>query len=518
MNEATSDKSPIRSVVIVGGGTAGWMTAAALSTVLKTGRCSIRLVESEDIGTVGVGEATIPAIRDFNKKVGLDEQEMMRATNATFKLGIEFVNWANVGDAYVHPFGGFGFDINGVAFHHYWVDRREQGDETPIDDYSVAIVAAKLGRFGFPQTDPRSVLSRYSYAFHFDAALYARYLRHIGEARGVVRTEGRIVDVVQRSDDGFIESVTLESGQSVEGDLFIDCSGFRALLIGKTLDTEYESWAHWLPCDRAVAIPSENPDFLQPYTRATAHSAGWQWRIPLQHRTGNGHVYSSGFISDDEAQSVAVENLERSPCGDPRLLKFIPGKRKKMWRKNCVAIGLSAGFLEPLESTSIHLIQAAIFKLIERFPDMSFSPETIADFNAQIGLNFDQIRDFIILHYKATNRDDSEFWNYCRTMPVPETLEYKMRCFRESGRAVFSDRELFRERSWLAVYIGQDVIPETTDLRIDCLPSDKIAAQLQQMRELINLAAKSLPLHTDTLSTYCSAAIQAPPAADTTGQ
>jgi tryptophan halogenase len=511
MNEAILDRSPIRNVVIVGGGTAGWMTAAALSMVLKTERCSIRLVESEDIGTVGVGEATIPAIRDFNKKVGLDEREMMRATNATFKLGIEFVNWADVGDAYVHPFGGFGFDINGVAFHHYWLDRRERGDETPIDDYSVAIVAAKLGRFGLPHTDARSVLSKFSYAFHFDAALYARYLRHVAEARGVVRTEGRIVDVVQRSDDGFIESVTLESGQSVEGDLFIDCSGFRALLIEKTLNTEYESWMHWLPCDRAVAIPSENPDFLQPYTRATAHSAGWQWRIPLQHRTGNGHVYSSEFISDDEAQSVAIENLERNPCGDPRLLKFIPGKRKQMWRKNCVAIGLSAGFLEPLESTSIHLIQAAIFKFIERFPDRSFCPETVADFNAQMDLNFDQIRDFIILHYKATNRTDSEFWNYCRTMPVPETLEYKMRCFRECGRAVFSDRELFRERSWVAVYLGQGVIPSAMDLRVNCMPPDKIAAQLKQMRELIGLAAKSLPLHTDTLSNYCSAA-------DTAGQ
>jgi len=508
MNGATSDKSPIRKVVIVGGGTAGWMTAAALSTVLKTERCSIQLVESEEIGTVGVGEATIPAIRDFNKKVGLDEREMMRATNATFKLGIEFVNWANVGDAYVHPFGGFGFDINGVAFHHYWLDRREQGDETPLDEYSVAIVAAKLGRFGLPKTDPRSVLSNYSYAFHFDASLYARYLRQVAEARGVVRTEGRIVDVTQRSDDGFIESVTLESGQSVAGDLFIDCSGFRALLIGKTLDTDYESWKHWLPCDRAVAMPSENPDFLQPYTRATAHSAGWQWRIPLQHRTGNGHVYSSDFIGDDEAQSIAIENLERSPCGDPRLLKFVPGKRKQMWRKNCVAIGLSAGFLEPLESTSIHLIQAAILKLIRRFPDRSFCPDTVADFNAQMDLNFDQIRDFIILHYKATNRNDSEFWNYCRTMPVPETLEYKMRCFRECGHTVFGDRELFRERSWVAVYLGQDVIPGTTDLRADCTPPDKIAAQLQQMREIIMLAAKSLPLHTDMLSNYCPAAVE----------
>lgn len=518
MQEETPDKSQIRRVVIVGGGTAGWMTAAALSTVLKAKLCSIELVESDEIGTVGVGEATIPAIHDFNRKIGLDEQDMMRNTNATFKLGIEFVNWARIGDAYMHPFGGFGFDINGVAFHQYWLDQRERGDKTPFDEYSVAIVAAKFGRFALPQTDARSVLSNYSYAFHFDATLYARYLRHIAEARGVVRTEGRIVDVSLRGEDGFIESVILESGQSIEGDLFVDCSGFRALLIEKALGTEYESWKRWLPCDRAVAIPCENPDSLDPYTRATAHSAGWQWRIPLQHRTGNGHVYCSDFMGDDEAHSIAIRNIERSPIGEPRVLKFVAGKRKQMWRKNCVAIGLSGGFLEPLESTSIYLIQAAVLKLIERFPDRNFCDVDIADFNAQMDRNFDQVRDFIILHYKATSRNDSEFWNYCRTMTVPETLDYKMRSFRESGHVVFSKRELFRERSWVAIYLGQDIIPGTTDLRVDCTPQEKIAAQLQKMRDVIRLAAGSLPAHSDTIANYCAATVHEPSAAQRPGQ
>lgn len=509
MAQETPGASQIRRVVIVGGGTAGWMTAAALSTVLKEELCSIELIESDEIGIVGVGEATIPAIHDFNNKIGLNEQDFMRSTNATFKLGIEFVDWARIGDAYMHPFGPYGFDINGVAFHHYWLTMREQGEQTPYDEYCVPFAAAKRGRFAHPQTDPRSVLSNYFYAFHFDASLYSKYLRRIAEDRGVVRTEGRIVDVSLQGENGFIDSVTLASGQSVSGDLFVDCSGFRALLIEKALGTEYESWQNWLPCDRAVAIPSENPGSLDPYTRATAHAAGWQWRIPLQHRTGNGHVYCSDFMSDDEARSIALRNIERNPIGDPRVLKFVAGKRKQMWNRNCVAIGLSGGFLEPLESTSIYLIQAAILKLIERFPDRDFSSVDIADFNSQMSLTFDQVRDFIILHYKATSRSDSEFWNYCRTMSVPESLDYKMRSFRESGHVVHSKRELFIETNWVAVFLGQAVIPGATDLRVECTPRETIAAQLRKMREVIRLAAESLPRHEETLSRYCAASTDA---------
>ena len=494
----------IQRVVIVGGGTAGWMTAAALSTVLRKEQCSIELIESDEIGIVGVGEATIPAIHDFNKKIGIDEADFMRCTNATFKLGIEFVNWTNIGDQYIHPFGTYGYDMNGVGFHHYWLKMRELGDQSSYNEYCVPYVAAKLGRFALPNTDPRSVLSNYSYAFHFDASLYARYLKVIAEQRGVVRTEGRIVDVSVRGEDGFIESVRLENGQSIAGDLFIDCSGFRALLIEKTLNTGYESWQQWLPCDRAVAVPSENTETLDPYTRATAQPAGWQWRIPLQHRTGNGHVYSSEYMSDDEATSIVLNNLERNAVGEPRILKFIAGKRKQTWNRNCIAIGLSGGFLEPLESTSIYLIQAAILKLIERFPDRNFHAPDIADFNEQMSLKFDQVRDFIILHYKATNRSDSEFWNYCRTMPVPDTLDYKINTFRERGHVVYSQRELFIETNWVAVFLGQQIIPGAVDPRAGCMPDDKIADGLRQMKTAIRTAAESLPRHEQFIADYCA--------------
>jgi tryptophan 7-halogenase len=507
---AVSSPEPIRRIVIVGGGTAGWMTAAALSTVLGRGGCAIELVESDAIGTVGVGEATIPAIHDFNRKIGLDEQAFMRNTNATFKLGIEFVNWADVGEAYMHPFGRFGFDMNGVAFHHYWLTLRRAGGAVRLDDYCVASVAAKRGRFAHPHTDGRSVLSTYSYAFHFDASLYARFLRRMAEDLGVRRTEGRIVDVELHGESGFVESVRLADGRSIGGDLFIDCSGFRALLIGKALGIAYESWRHWLPCDRAAAVACENAGRLDPYTRATALSAGWQWRIPLQHRTGNGHVYCSDFIGDDEAAAVALENLDRPALGEPRILQFEAGRRRQMWAKNCVAIGLAGGFLEPLESTSIYLIQAAILKLIERFPDRRFCTADIADFNAQLGRHFDQIRDFIILHYRATRRSDSPFWDYCRTMPIPESLDIKLETFREQGHVVFSRRGLFIEPNWVAVLLGQGVTPRATDLRVDCLPLNTIALRAAQMREAIRCGAEGMPPHEETVARYCAAPAAAP--------
>ncbi|MCH7861948.1 MAG: tryptophan 7-halogenase [Proteobacteria bacterium] len=508
MQEETPDKSQIRRVVIVGGGTAGWMTAAALSTVLKAELCSIELVESDAIGIVGVGEATIPAIHDFNRKIGLDEQEMMRNTYATFKLGIEFVNWAKIGDAYVHPFGSYGFDINGVAFHQYWLDQRAQGDQTPFDEYSIAIVAAKLGKFALPQTDARSILSYYSYAFHFDAALYAKHLRQVAEARGVSRTEGRIVDVSLRGEDGFIESVILESGLSIEGDLFVDCSGFRALMIEKALGTDYESWAQWLPCDRAVAIPSENPDSLDPYTRATAHSAGWQWRIPLQHRTGNGHVYCSDFMGDDEAQSIAIKNLERSPIGEPRLIKFVAGKRKQMWRKNCVAIGLSGGFLEPLESTSIFLIQAAVTDLANLMPAPGGGPpdpRLAAEFNRLFAIHYDRTRDFLVLHYTANARHGEPLWDHVRNMALPDSLAHKIALFRSSGRAPDYKLGLFSRDSWLAVLMGQGILPQAHDRLADRAPLDEVAERLADLRERIATNAAALPAHAEFIHGYCSA-------------
>jgi len=505
MQQQAQVRQHIRRVVVVGGGTAGWMTAAALSTVLRKDICEIELVESDAIGIVGVGEATIPAIHDFNRKIGLNEPDFMRHTNATFKLGIEFVDWAKKGDAYMHPFGHHGFDINGVSFHHYWLDQNRRGSTSQLGEYCVPFVAAKAGRFALPLSDPRSVLSTYSYAFHFDASLYAQYLRRVAERRGVTRTEGRVIDVELDGENGYISSVKLENGRTIAGDLFIDCSGFRALLIGDTLGVGYESWQHWLPCDRAVAVQSRNPDMLDPYTRATALNAGWQWRIPLQHRTGNGHVYCSQYVSDDEARAVLLDNIEREALAEPRVLRFVAGRRRQMWEKNCVAIGLSGGFLEPLESTSIYLIQAAIMKLIERFPDREFSAVDRDDYNAQIGLAFEQVRDFIILHYKATSRDDSDFWRYCRDMAVPDELDYRMRSFRESGRVIYSKRELFVETNWISVFLGQHVIPECTDLRVDCTPDDKINAQMRQMHEVIRRAAASMPSHEDTISRYCAA-------------
>jgi tryptophan halogenase len=496
----------IRNIVIVGGGTAGWMTAAALSRVLDTRECAIRLVESEQIGTVGVGEATIPAIHDFNRRIGIDEKEFMRRTNATFKLGIEFVDWRCIGDEYIHPFGTYGQDMNGVAFHHYWLRQRQSGDTTPLAAYNLAHTAAKLGRFDYPVEDERSIYSTYAYAFHFDASLYAVFLRGFAERLGVERIEGRIVDVRLAPESGFIHSVVLEDGTAIEGELFIDCSGFRGLLIEGALGTGYEDWRRWLPCDRAVAVPSRNIGEPLPHTRATARTAGWQWRIPLQSRTGNGHVFSSGYLGEDEAQAVLLEHLEGEALAEPRLLSFVPGKRRQMWSRNCVAIGLSGGFLEPLESTSLYLIQAAIMKLIEFFPDADFPAPDRDEFNRHMDTKFDEIRDFIILHYKATERRDSEFWRYCAAMEIPEELEFRLRLFRSRGVATHRAGELFIETNWLAVYLGQGVVPEACDPRVDCLDARQVVRRLAAMREYVAKAAEAMPTHRSALDRLGAAA------------
>ena len=495
----------LQDIVIVGGGTAGWMTAAMMSQVLDGQLGRIRLVESEQIGTVGVGEATIPTIHAFNQKLGIDEAEMMRVTNATFKLGIEFVNWGELGDCYLHPFGPFGQDLNGVAFHHYWRRGQDLGIDNPIGDYCLANVAAKQEKFAHPNRDPKSILSTYAYAFHFDASRYARYLRHYAEERGVIRTEGKIVDVKLRQDDGFIESVRLESGEAIAGDLFIDCSGFRGLLIEEALNTGYEDWTQWLPCDRAVAVPSENVSPLTPYTRATAGNAGWQWRIPLQHRMGNGHVYCSSYLSEDEAITTALANLEGPALAEPRVLQFTTGKRKKMWNRNCIAIGLSGGFLEPLESTSIWLIQAAIALLMQRFPDRNFDIEDIDDYNRNMQGRFEEVRDFLILHYKATERTDTDFWNDCRTMSIPETLQQRIDMFRKRGHAIFHPAELFVEANWLAIYLGQHVIPEACDPRVHCFDDEYTRKRLQQMQMMVAKTAQEMPMHGSTIESFCRA-------------
>jgi tryptophan halogenase len=496
----------IHSIAILGGGTAGWMCAAALSQVLRNRFCSIRVIESEEIGTVGVGEATIPAIRTFNGLLGLDENDFIRQTQATFKLGIEFHDWREVGHSYIHPFGQYGADIDAVGFHHFWLKLRESGEDIgELRDYAMAAAAARLNRFQRPVADQRSVLSMFAYAFHFDAALYARYLRTYAEQRGVKRTEGKVVDVAVDGQTGFIESLLLEGGERVFADFFIDCSGFRGLLIEQALKTGYEDWTHWLPCDRAVALPCEHGGALAPYTLAAARSAGWQWRIPLQHRVGNGYVYCSNYISDDEAAQMLLSNLEGQPRADPRFLRFTTGRRRRFWNKNCVALGLASGFLEPLESTSIHLIQSAIIKLMSAFPDMRFSPVDEAEYNRILHLEFERIRDFIILHYSTTQRTDSELWRYCRAMAIPETLRYKAELFKSRGKIITLDEEHFGEPSWISIFIGQGIYPRRYNPFVDRLDATQVKRHLASIRDVIRRAAESMPAHEEFIAANCKA-------------
>lgn len=489
-----NNESPLR-VLIVGGGTAGWMTAAALSRLLPPGTASVQLVESQAIGTIGVGEATVPHIRFFNAKLGFDEAEFMARTRATFKLGIEFRNWGKSGDAYVHPFGAFGQDMSSVPFHHAWLKAYKAGNAGSIEDYSLPILAARDGKFAHPAQDPGSALSTYSYAYQFDAGLYAAYLRNFAEAHGVKRREGKIVDVSLNRENGFVETVTLENGESVTADLFIDCSGFRGLLIEQALKTGYDEWKEWLPCDRAWAVPCETSGPLTPYTRATAHDAGWFWRIPLQHRVGNGHVYSSAFSNDEDALTDLLAQLEAPAKADPLHVRFTTGKRRKQWSRNVVAIGLSSGFLEPLESTSIHLIQLAIGYLVELFPRQTHDPMNEIEFNRIMSLEYERIRDFLILHYHATERSDTPFWDYCRNMQIPASLAERMELFRDRG-VVSNYREgMFLDASWLAVYFGQGVIPRYYDPRIDRIPQETISRYLSRINLEYSEAVNNMPTH-----------------------
>jgi len=495
----------ITKVVILGGGTAGWMSAAALSKVLINDYCQVELVESQAIGTVGVGEATIPQIQTFNKILGIDENEFIKATQATFKLGIEFCDWGKLGDSYVHPFGTFGVPIESLPFHHYWLKMHKEGKFECLDDFSLACKAAKQNKFTRPLDIPQSPLSQIAYAFQFDAGLYAKYLRKYAEARGVKRTEGKVSQVHQRADDGFIESLELQDGSKIEGDLFIDCSGFRGLLIEQTLNTGYQDWSQWLPCDRAVAVPCASNGDPEPYTRSTARAAGWQWRIPLQHRTGNGHVYSSSFISDDDAAKTLLDNLDGEPLAELNKLRFATGRRNKFWHKNVVAIGLASGFIEPLESTSIYLIQTAVARLIGLFPDRSFRQADIDKFNQQSTSEIEAIRDFIILHYKATQRDDTPFWEYCKNMSVPSSLQDRMELFKGSGRLYRESEELFSEDSWLAVMFGQGIVPRSYHPLVDAYDANGLYKYLSGVAGVINRSVDSMPSHAEFIDKHCAA-------------
>ncbi|MBX9615400.1 MAG: tryptophan 7-halogenase [Caulobacteraceae bacterium] len=508
MSENTAPQA-LRHILIVGGGTAGWMAAAALSRLTGHGQTRVSLVESEAIGTVGVGEATIPPIQSFNGLLGIDEAAFMRETQASFKLGIEFVNWDRIGDRYIHPFGGFGVDMEGVQFHQHWLRRRAGGDDTRLADYSLCTVAARQNRFLKPGRDAPTALQSLKYAYHFDAGLYAAFLRRHAEGRGVVRHEGRIADVALSNEDGFVEAVTLDDGRRIEADLFIDCSGFRGLIIEQALQAGYEDWSHWLPCDRALAVPTPNVGPLTPYTRATAGSAGWRWRIPLQHRTGNGHVYCSTHISDETARDELLAGLDAPPLAEPRPLRFVTGRRKAQWVKNCVSLGLASGFLEPLESTSIHLIQSGISRLMTMLPDRRCDPLLVAEYNRLSRQQFEQVRDFIIAHYKATRRDDTAFWLQVRDMTIPDSLARKIDLFAATGRLFRYEDELFSEASWIAVLLGQGIIPRTYEPLADAVDVTLTDRRMDAVARVIRDVAADMPGHEAFIAGYCAAPAQA---------
>lgn len=500
------EQANLKKILIVGGGTAGWMSAAVLLHTLGK-QYQIQLIESDEISTVGVGEATIPSIIKFNELIGIDEDDFMRETQATFKLGIEFRNWGQQGDSYVHGFGSMGHNTGLVDFHHYWLKMHQAGQASRLDDYSINLLACQYNKFSRANpANPNSPLAHIRHAFHFDAGLYARYLRKYCENLGVRRTEGKISEVQTHNETGFVSSVTMESGDVHAADLFIDCSGFRGLLIEQTLQTGYDDWSHWLPCDSALAVPCESVSPLLPYTRSTAHSAGWQWRIPLQSRIGNGHVFSSQFMAQDEAASILLGNLDGKALAAPRLIRFVTGKRKKFWNKNVVAIGLASGFMEPLESTSIHLIQQGIVRLTELFPSQGFNQADTDEYNRQCTTEFEQIRDFIILHYHATRRTDSDFWNYCRTMPIPDTLRHKVELFGANGRIFHNNGELFGESSWLQVMFGQHIKPQGYHPLVDNTASDAIAKMMANVKLVTQTVVKQLPTHQDYITRHCKAA------------
>jgi len=502
---ADQGQKSLKNIIIVGGGSAGWMTAAALSSLLPEGSAKITLIESDKIGTVGVGEATIPDMINFNAMLGINEAEFLKATKGTFKLGIEFINWGKKGQSYLHPFGQHGVDMQGIDFHQYWLHSKASGEKAELQDYSICAVAAEKNKFTLPNPNPKSVLSHLRYAYHIDATLYAKYLRNYAEKRGVNRVEGLVETVHQNSETGEISELTLEGGKTIRGDFFFDCTGFRALLSEKTLGVGFRDWSHWLPCDTAQTVATERVGPLLPYTKATAKTAGWQWRIPTQHRTGNGHIYSSQYMDDDEAKEILLDGLDSTPMGEPRKIKFKTGCREKFWTKNCISIGLSAGFLEPLESTSLYLIQMGISRFISLFPTADVSTVVRDEYNIQMQKEFDQVRDFIILHYVATERDDSPFWNYCRTMDIPDSLKRKMNLFQEAGRVFRYDDELFSKPSWVAVCVGQNILPKRVDPIVASLPPQQVNHSLNSMRTAMSHTAQKMPTHEEFLRHYGAA-------------
>jgi tryptophan halogenase len=500
-------------IVIVGGGTAGWMAAAGLVSQLAASDYDITLIESDEIGTVGVGEATLPHIKTFNDMLGIDEAQFMRDTQGSFKLGVEFVGWDKPGERYIHPFGTFGEPWAGVDFQHHWARATLAGrDVGPLHDYSFAIGAARANAFEFPNEDPKSIRSTFAYAYHFDATLYAQFLRRWSVERGVRRIEGQVTDIARNAGTGHVETLTLKSGAALSGELFLDCSGFRSLLIGQTMGIEWLDWSHWLPCDRAFAVPCAKADPLTPFTRLTAQRGGWVWRIPLQHRTGNGHVFASNFVSEDEARETLLAALDGPALGEPKLLRFQAGRRARAWEGNCVAIGLSSGFLEPLESTSIFLIQAAIVDLIALMPkpDTGIDPRLAAELNRLFEIHYDRTRDFLVLHYIANRRHGEPLWDHVRNMTLPDGLAHKLALFEKGAAAPDYKLGLFSRDSWLAVLVGQGILPRGYNRLADAIPMDELTAKLADLRSRIALNAGDMTSHADLIAGYCAATGAAP--------
>ena len=483
-------------VVIAGGGTAGWIAAAALSHQMGE-TLDITLVESLDIGTIGVGEATIPPMRTFHRLLGINEQEFMRATNATFKLGIQFENWRQIGEKYFHSFGVTGKQTIVTDFIHFWLRGRELGIASEFGDYCLEFKAALKNRFSLNER------TKINYAFHLDAGRYASFLRARAELRGVKRVEGKIASVQQNPDSGFITSIALESGQEITGDLFIDCTGMKGLLIEQCLQTGFEEWNHWLPCDSAIAVQTESHEPAIPYTRSIAHHAGWRWQIPLQQRVGNGIVFSSPYLSDDEATNMLLSSMQGKVLTEPKVIKFKTGRRKKSWNKNCIAMGLASGFLEPLESTSIHMIMTAVTRLLQLFPRDEIRPSIVDEYNSQAESEYVRIRDFIILHYKATERDDSAFWRYCKDMEIPQDLKHRMALFKEFGRSNQVEGELFRLDSWTQVMLGQGIIPSSYHPMVALMPDRDLQNFLNNIAGEVDSHIATMSTHFDFVKHYC---------------